>query len=482
MATEDTLGARYDMRRRARGAEPPPERHTWKRRLLLGATAVLLVIALGVGVWVWWAFTHVRAARASLWAAVIPLRSRVDARLTELLVRPHDKVEAGQELARLDDPQVRAALEGAEATLSLNRSLHKEALAQYQVTKAAVEAVVAVAREKLGVAQARVAQAEAAVALREARLAQEIRRAQAERDEAHAWLTRLQKGTRREEVEAAQARLESAEALAVLCELEVRQSEQLAVEGIDSQYILATKKTRLTTQQKAVREAELELERLKAGPTAEEIEAGAQVLEAREAALALSHAASKDVDNLKAELGIRKAELRQAEAELKSAEAREVEKALAEERVNTAQAAVGTAEADLAARREDMVIRSTVAGTVIRTFDRVGETCRSGVTTIQVTDDAKGRWIAAYVREKDAFYVREGQPARVKLASGERVDAVVEAVGSATSSLDRQRGEPLDEAGQPSLPELVSVKLRPTEPIKSNPLPGMSARAVIRIR
>jgi len=320
------------------------------------------------------------------------------------------------------------------------------------------------------------------VTMREAKLAEEIRRAEAERDEARAWLTRLQKGTRREEVEAAQARLEAAKALAVLYELEVRQSEQLAVEGIDSQYILETKKTRLTTQQKAVREAELELERLKAGPTEEEIEAARQLVAAREAALALARAASKEVDNLKAELGIRKAEQSQAEAELRSTEARRVEVDLAAARVSAAEAALGTAKSNLAARREDMVIRSTVAGTIVRTFDRVGETCRRGVTTIQVTEDAKGRWITAYVREKDALYVQEGQPTRIKLASGERMDAEVEAVGLATSSLDRQRSDPLEEAEQTSTPELVRVRLKLKEPIGSNPPPGMSARVVIRIR
>jgi hypothetical protein len=69
----------------------------------------------------------------------------------------------------------------------------------------------------------------------------------------------------------------------------------------------------------------------------------------------------------------------------------------------------------------------------------------------------------------------------VKLASGERVAAAVVSVGGATSSLDRQRTVGTDESEQVG-PELVRVKLIPLQPLRSDPLPGMSARAVILIR
>ncbi len=483
MATEDTLGARYQMRRQARGAEPPPERKIWRRRLIIGGVVTGVVVLLTVGIIVWYTLTHVHSVRASVAAAVIGVPAMVDARLAELCVEPLQHVTAGQELAKLDDPQVRAALEAAEATLALNESLCKQAEADCKLTNQKVENDLVSAQAALEAAKARVQQAEAALAMGESRLAEQVRQATAQRDEAAAQLTGLQKGAREEDVKTAQARLESARALCALYELEVRQSEQLVGEGIDSQYILETKKTQLTTQKKACEEAELQLLRLQNGATAEELDAAAQVKEAREAGLAMVCAGNKEVDNLKNDLVIRSAELRQAEAQLKQAETAQVQKELAAARLEAAQRAVTKAQQDVTARRDALVLKSPVSGTVIGVFNRVGDTCRTNLEVLQVTDDSKGRWIAVEVREKDAFYVRPEQKARVKLASGERIRAKVLEVGGATSSVRRLRGSPTGEP-EPSGPESVRVKLVPEAEgaLGNDAIPGMSARAVIRVR
>jgi multidrug resistance efflux pump len=223
------------------------------------------------------------------------------------------------------------------------------------------------------------------------------------------------------------------------------------------------------------------LQRLRKGATPEELEAGTQAAAAKEAASAAVKAGDKAIQNLREELTVRKAELRQAEAQLRGADVRQVDVQLAQEKVKAAKAALERAQSDVAAQRAALTIRSPVTGTVIRVFNRVGDTCRKGIDVFQVTDDAKGRWISAFVREKDAFYIEPGQRAKVKLASGEKVNAEVEEVGGATSSLDRQRANPLGESEQLG-PELVHIRLKPLEPLKSDPIPGMSARATIRIR
>jgi len=469
------------MRREARGAEPPPERRVWRRRLILGGVATGAVVLLVVGIIVWLALTRVNAVRASVTAAVIGVPAHVDARMSELLVVPNQQVTTGQELVKLDDPQVRAALQAAEATLALNQSLYNQAKADCELTEQKVESDLESAQAAVEAATARVQQAEAALEMRQSKFAEEIRQTTAQRDEAAAQLAGLQKGARKEDILSAEAKVEAAKALCALYELQVRQSEQLVGEGIDSTYVLETRKTQLVMQQKACREAELALERLRNGATPEELDASTQVKAARQAALALAQAGAKEVDNLKNDLVIRRAELRQAGAQLKQAKLADVQKALAAERVTAAQKAVQKAQDDVAARRDALVLKSPVTGTVIGVFNRVGETCRTGLDVIQVTDDSKGRWIAAYVREKDAFYVRPGQRAKVILASGERVYTTVEEVGGATSSVRRLRANPTGEADQVG-PELVYVKLRPQSDLKSDPLPGMSARAVIRIR
>lgn len=440
-----------------------------------------VVVLLVVGIIVWLALTRVNAVRASVTAAVIGVPAHVDARMSELLVVPNQQVTKGQELAKLDDPQVRAALQAAEATLALNQSLYNQAKADCELTEQKIKNDLDSAEAAVEAATARVQQAEAALKMGQSRLTEGVHQATAQRDEAAAQLAGLQKGARQEDILSAEAKLEAARALCALYELQVRQSEQLVGEGIDSQYVLETRKTQLTQQQKACREAELALEKLRNGATPEELDAATQVKTAREAGLAVAQANAREADSLKNDLVIRKAELRQAEAQLKQAKLAEVQKSLADERLKAAEAALGRATSDVAARRDALVLKSPVTGTVIGVFNRVGETCRTGLDVMQVTDDSKGRWIAAYVREKDAFYVRPGQRAKVILASGDRVYTTVEEVGGATSSVRRLRANPTGEADQVG-PELVYVKLKPESDLPSDPLPGMSARAVIRIR
>jgi len=218
-------------------------------------------------------------------------------------------------------------------------------------------------------------------------VAEEVRHAQAQCEEARAKLENILKAPRSEDVEAARVRLATARALAALYELEVTQSEQLVGEGIDSEHILEVKKTQLLTQQNRVREAELELAQIEAGPTEEEIEVARQVLAARQAALALARAGQMEVVRLEAELELQNALLRQAEAELARAEAQMVEIELAKEQLKAAAAELQKAEATVAAQRaaiKGMSITCPVDGTVIRTFVREGEVCRKGLPIILV--------------------------------------------------------------------------------------------------
>ncbi len=369
-------------------------------------------------------------------------------RVKELLVRPERYREGwARPSCGWTTAGCRPAWPAPRPERASRQSLLAQAKADLRVTEATVDAGIASA--KLGVAAA------------QARLA----RAEAQQGEAKAQLDKLLAGARSEDLESARARLATAKALQELYALEVTQSEQLVGEGIDSAHILQVKKTQLTTQKNAVREAELDLARMEAGPTDEDKRISQQQLAAREADLSLA-----------------KAQLQQAHAELDRANAMKAQ-------VDLGQAHVAAAEADLevAASAADaarvalgqMTIQSTVDGTVMRTFDKVGELCREGEVTMQVSDDSEGRWIEGYVSERDAARVRPGQKASVEIVigSGHTTQAEVEAVSLATNSLRR------DDSGAAAAPavgsaEQVWVKLRPME---QDPrwLPGNSARAVI---
>lgn len=280
-------------------------------------------------------------------------------------------------------------------------------------------------------ARAAVAATEATRAIAEARVVS----AQADLELRQA---RLPEEIRRAQAECQEsaARLTSARAMAELYTADVAQAEDLVSRGYISRHDLDIERARLTTQRNTVREGE-------------------QTLAAREAALALIRCGEKEVDSMRAALLARQAELQRAEAD------------------------VARAKAVL----ERMIIVSPVAGTVIRTFIHEGEICRRGTPVILVTDDSAGRWFEGMVREQDAADIKVGQSARVEMVvgSGDYVTATVENVALATSSLSRSDGSDINAARPVGSAEMVWVKLRPAN-LTGNPLPGMSASAVIRTR
>jgi len=463
------------------------QQRPWRRKVLIGGAILLCILILTVAHFVRWSMLHVNTLHAEVCAELVALSCEVDARLQELHVRPGQRVTKGQELARLDDSRLQALLAAAEAEKAIKESLHAQAEANCRLTEARVKAEVLGASLESEAAKARVAIAQAALTLRRKQVAEEVRHAQAQCEEARAKLENILKAPRSEDVEAARVRLATARALAALYELEVTQSEQLVGEGIDSEHILEVKKTQLLTQQNRVREAELELAQIEAGPTEEEIEVARQVLAARQAALALARAGQMEVVRLEAELELQNALLRQAEAELARAEAQMVEIELAKEQLKAAAAELQKAEATVAAQRaaiKGMSITCPVDGTVIRTFVREGEVCRKGLPIILVADDSAGRWVEGTVPEKDAHLVKPGQSARVEMVigSGQYVDAKVESVALAASALERSGANPSASPSSPAgSPVSVWVRLRPLQQ-QDYWLPGMSARATIRVR
>ena len=480
--------AAYEIRRQARAPVAPVNLKPWKRRLIWGGAALGLLALLLTGWYVYYALRHVNTMRARVSAAVVSLSADVDARLLELRVRPGQQVSQGEVLARLDDSELRSMLATAEAGLAIAESQHAQAVADHSLIEARTEAEVALAGARVVIAQGRVASAQATIALREAQLAEEIRRAEAQQAEAGARYRAIEKGARLEDVEAARARLATAKARAALSELEVQQVAELVERQIESPLSLEVKRTDLAVRKNEVREAEFALERLLAGATEEERQALQQVLATRDADLALARVGDKQIHVFNADLAIRTAELREAEAELKRAEAQRLEIRRAEKRIQSAEAELRRAQANVDTRLvalEAKSIVSPVSGTIIRTLDRVGEVVRRGVPTILVADDGAGRWFEGFVREDYAGRLAVGQEARVEVIVGSRdyVRAEVVEIGLATSSFDQmgvasQAG--MGAGGGYIASEQVWVKLRPVGE-QELPLPGMSARAIIRV-
>ena len=483
----ENSNSHYETRRLARGVEPPAGVSTLRRKLALYGFITAAIVLLAAGVLIWLKLTRVRTVRAFVRASVVSVAPVADAKLVSLLIREGDQVSKGQLLGRLNDKELKAALEAAMATKMTKASEFQQSKAECARVEALIKAQTAGALARREIAQAEVEAAEGKLRARRSRLADEISEAEARHKESAAWLAGLKKGPSNEQILASQARMEATEALCKLYQLELEQSRQLVTEGIDSQHILEVRKTRLLTQQKITEEARLNLVELRAGATAEEIEAAEQAVEQRRARLSMARQGVNDLDALEIQLSMREAGLREKEAQIEEAEAEQAGVILARERVRAASAELEKADAGVnrsQAALETSHIFSPVDGTVIRVLYREGEVCRKGFPCIIVADDSKPRWIEGLVREKDAMMVSPGQRARVRAPAGfgRYTDAVVEWVGLHTESLEQRQAVPDRKASVNAMPERVWVRLRPTEPLKNDTVTGTRAQGIILIR
>ncbi len=476
----DTPAVNYELRRQSRGAEPPKTESPWRRRLIVGGVAVLIIILATVGYFLHWSWAHVRTYDARVYASVIRRAPEVSGIVMEVCVTEGETVEPDDVLFRLEDADQRARLEAALAEEQIQQALLSQSETEQELTAVRVEAEIAAAQGRVRVARAALARAEAELALARSRSEDEQKRAQALVEQTRAELRSLERGTREELVEAAEARLAAAEALQELYALEVRQSEQLVGEGIDSEFILMTRQTQLTTQRNRVREARADLKRLRAGATPEELEQTHQSLQARLAELGLARAAEQEIRSLQAEVEIRGIELEQARNQLRQAEAARGDVAMAEARTRAARAQLEKARSEVKQSRQALQQRhvtSRVAGTVLRFKPDVGEYWTAGSAAVLVREDSKGYWVNTYVREEDARRIRTGQPAEVEILTGSRtyVDAEVAQVSLFSTGMEEEDG------GSPGQAPRVWVRLRLLE-TPPDIRPGYTARATIRAR
>jgi multidrug resistance efflux pump len=478
----------YERRRQARKAEATPRPKPWTRRLLYPCLVVAALVVVGVCYWIYWSCTHVTTVRASIGAALVSITSDTDAHLRQLLVEAGQKVTKGQKLAVLDNTEAKAMIAAGEAARDSTQSALTRAQAQLQLTEQSVNADIELARARLEGATARLASDQADLDVRNKRVVHDIGEAEAAYKEAGARFALLKKGSRSEDIAVGKERVKAAKALETLYAYEVEQMQTLAVDGTVSRDQLEQKKAQLSTQRNAVTEAQLDVDRMMAGATKEELEVANQVRAAREASFASAKTATDDLKRLVEGVKVRQAELHEAQAEVKRAETGKAQISLAQENVKAATAELQRAQAEVAARRaaaERMELTSPVSGTVIRTFVNEGELCRKGAGCIQIADDTQGRWIEGFVREVDASYLKTGQKASVEvvLGSGEYVEATISAVGLATSSMNPDESNTIAAAeARARSAELVWVKLVPVKGQTIASLPGMSAQASIRVR
>ncbi len=364
------------------------------RSRIIGAIVVVALVAAGL------AWLHSRTAAAdsvltasgTIEARVVRISPEVGGRVAQVLVDEGQKVTAGQVLVKLDDSALQAQHAQAVAALQTAQAHLDELKAGARPEEiAAAQAAVAAARAQLdkvkqGATPQDIAVAQAAVAVAQAG----VRTAEGAVAAARANLARLQNGATAEDIAIAQHRLEQAKNA-----LWGAQNQRDSICGLVGKLTLQSDcdgaKAAVQSSEEAVSIAELQLQQLQNGARKEDIAAAQAQLQQALGQLATAQAqvsqAQANLDRVKKgptaeDIAAAQAEFDRAQAQLDltRAGARPEEIAAAQAQVAAAQAQVQAIEVQLA----KVTLAAPADGVVLSRSIEPGELASPGATLLEI--------------------------------------------------------------------------------------------------
>lgn len=325
-----------------------------KKTLLI----IILLAAIGGGIW-WWRDAHSGDGNrilvsGNLELTLVDLSFKIAGRMTELTVREGDWVRKGQIIARLDPMQLQ------------QQRLRDQA------------AVVS--------AQSNYRQMQTAIAFQKATLESDIAARKAEVNEAQAKLDELLNGSRKQDIQQAQAAVNDAHAQLEFARSDWARMQTLYKNEDISKQQYDQSRMKFDSATAMAHQAEEKLAMVKEGPRQEEIAGG-------RAALARAQAGLKTAEANRLELLRKEQELLARDAEISRTKAQE-----------------GISQSQL----DDTVIATPIDGVVLVKSAEAGEVVAAG-TTIVTIGDLDQPWLRAYINETDLGRVKLGQ--KVKLTT-----------------------------------------------------------------
>src|SRR5215813_10745325 len=132
-----------------------------RRRLIIGAAAIVLVAGLLYGGWVWWeSRSQVTTDDAYVEGAVAVVSSKVSGNVIELLVKDNQQVKAGEVLLRLDPRDLKAKRDQAAAAVAVAEAALLAARSDLPMTRGVTDAQADEARGALAGGRAAEARSE----------------------------------------------------------------------------------------------------------------------------------------------------------------------------------------------------------------------------------------------------------------------------------------------------------------------------------
>jgi membrane fusion protein (multidrug efflux system) len=352
-------------------------------RIRIGA-AVLIVAAIGIGVWYWLTAGSVSTDDAQVDAHVTQIAARIGGTVTKVAVEDNQRVDAGALLVELDPRDYQVAVDKAKAELA-------DAEASAIAAQSNVPITTTTAASNVTTARGGIAQAQGGVAAAEREL-----------DAAKARLTTAQARVREAEVNAARAARDVDRLRGLLAKDEVSQQQFDAANGAaDAQKAAAdSSRSQVVEAEAGIRVAEGKLVQARAGA------------EQAHAELQTAQTGPQQVNAMKARAASAEARVQQARASL-------------------AQAALNL---------EYTAVKAPARGIVSRKGVNPGQVVQSGQPLLALVQ-IDNSWVTANFKETQLKDLRVGQRAAISVdALGGRefkgkVDSIAGATGARFSLL-----------------------------------------------
>ena len=397
---------------------------------------IVTVVVLGLG-WVIWTRTHPQTASKMITAVVsrgdlietvsatgsitaqtgaeVHIGSQVSGTIKRLTTDVGKQVKAGQIIAELDLPDLKAQLAQSQAALAQAKTKYAQQISGIAPEKMQTLSALAVAEQGVLSADEKLSVARANALLQETQTPSDIRKAQTALSTAKSTLVQVNAGANLQ-VETANETIAQTSANARNSAANLERVHSLYLQGFSSAADYDTAKAQDGVYQSQVRAAQKNLDLVKQKVTAD-IQAATDAVASAQAVLEAAKAESHTVVARQADVRDAMAAVKQAQANLDLARANRTNDTLKLQDVLTAKQAVDQAAAQVAftqAQLNKSIIRCPISGTVLQLAAQQGETVSAGLATqtMLIVADLDRLEIDSYVDETDIGKVMLGQSAQ----------------------------------------------------------------------
>ena len=364
--------------------------------------------------------------------AQVKIGSQITGTIKRLYADVGSHVVAGQKIAELDLPDMRAQMEQAQASVRQAQSRLLEQETGLSMQKNQSSSAVADAKAALRSAQARLEAAQAASSLQNVQTPSDIRRAQTSLDSSRSALKSTQssyaqvKASYDLQIANANDALTQATATAANADINLKRQQQLLTKGFVAASVVDNATVSATVAKSQVKSAQQNIqlvqEKVKADLQAaqDQVAQAQSNVESMQASLDAAKAGTFSTKAKSADVDTARAQVKQAESGLRLALGNTTQDTIKKQQIEENASALSIAEHQVdyyKAQLDKTVIKSPITGTVLQLASQQGETLAAGLSapTLIIVADLNRLQVDAFVDETDIGKIKKGQPVEVRV-------------------------------------------------------------------